>query len=357
MNTPNKRLLFLIGFPFSPIYSILMKLRALFYRIGLFRSEKFEVPVVSIGNLTMGGTGKTPLVIYLAQYCQARNFKPAVISRGYRGKSRSSCNIVSDGKDILLDSELSGDEPSLIARLTSDIVVATGRKRRIPSRRVIEDYGCNLLFLDDGFQHLAVQRDFDLVLFDVITFAGNSRVFPGGDLRESVFSLSRADAFGITGIDSSTEKRAGQLQALLEERHPDIPVYKIYRELSDFKKWQVNQDSTINSTPVTSDNLPSPLLCFCGIANPDRFKTSLEHSGLSVEAFITFPDHYSYQIEDIQQLEEYRLSSGCQGLITTEKDLVKLGPGLFSTAPLYTASLKLVPEAALLSHLDAVLSQ
>lgn len=357
MNLPDKKLLFLLGLPFSPIYASLMKIRALFYRIGLLRSEQFKVPVISVGNLTMGGTGKTPLVIFLAQYYQKRRFKPAVVSRGYRAKSTGVCNIVSDGQQILLTPVLSGDEPALIARATSGVVVATGKKRRRVSRQVIEHYGCDLLILDDGFQHLAVKRDFDLVLFDVITFAGNSRVFPGGDLRESTLALNRADAFAISGIDQSTEARAEQLQALLEQRYPDIPVYRVYRELSGFKRWLKRPNKPIESIPINGKDLPQSLLCFCAIANPQRFQSSLKQAGLIIETVIPFPDHYSYQPADMSQLEATLTATGCHGYITTEKDLVKLSPALFPRAPLYTASLRLIPDQALLNHLESALSQ
>ena len=180
-----KRLGFMLGRPLAPLYSLAMLARAQGYRRGLFASHKMPVPVISVGNLLMGGTGKTPLVQYLAQLLQNEGWKPAIISRGYGGRAKDRVNVVSNGQQVLLDAVQAGDEPLLLAESLPGVPVLTGIVRHLPAREAIA-MGADVLVLDDGFQHLAVQRDVNLVLFNADRLAGNSRVFPGGELREPV---------------------------------------------------------------------------------------------------------------------------------------------------------------------------
>jgi len=191
----SRKNLYLLGRPFSPLYSTVMMLRASLYDRHFFRRYKLEAPVISIGNLTMGGTGKTPVVSHLATFLQGQGYRPAIISRGYGGEAGNRVNVVSDGKTIYLDAKQAGDEPRLLAETLPGIPVLTGIVRVLPCRHAIHAMGCNILLLDDGFQHLAVDRDINIVLFSAATLAGNSRVFPGGDLREPVSALRRADVF------------------------------------------------------------------------------------------------------------------------------------------------------------------
>ena len=178
----NRNFYFGLGRPFSPLYSFAMRVRESWYQKGILNSVSFDVPVISIGNLTMGGTGKTPTVKYLAGLLQERGYRPAIISRGYGGATNERVNIVSDGNAILLDADYVGDEPRMLAEALPDVFVLTGVVRKLPAARAVE-MGADVLILDDGFQHLAIQRDVDLVLFHADTLAGNSRVFPGGNVN------------------------------------------------------------------------------------------------------------------------------------------------------------------------------
>ena len=179
---------FALGRPFSPIYSLAMRLRETLYRRGVLQSFRLSVPVISVGNLTMGGSGKTPMVQYLARLLQRHGFHPAVISRGYGGTANAKVNTVSDGSSVLLDAATAGDEPRFLAETLPGVPVLTGIVRRMPAQRAVE-MGADVLLLDDGFQHLQIVRDVNLVLFNTDRLAGNSRVFPGGDLREPVIAL------------------------------------------------------------------------------------------------------------------------------------------------------------------------
>ncbi|MHB8151111.1 MAG: tetraacyldisaccharide 4'-kinase, partial [Desulfobulbia bacterium] len=167
------------------------------------KSQRLPVPVISIGNLTLGGTGKTPMVRYVTRLLLDRGVRPAIVSRGYGGKAAGRINIVADRTKTLLPPEMAGDEPFMLAEVLPGVPVLTGSQRARVARHAVEAFGANLIVMDDGFQHLALRRDLDLVLFSARTLLGNGRVFPGGELREPLSALGRAHAFVITGVDAS----------------------------------------------------------------------------------------------------------------------------------------------------------
>jgi tetraacyldisaccharide 4'-kinase len=337
----SKSALYLLGRPFSPLYSAAMQLRSSMYARGFFRRYQMEIPVISVGNLTMGGTGKTPVVSYLATFLQEQGYKPAIISRGYGGAAGNKVNVVSDEKAIYLDARQAGDEPLLLAESLPGIPVLTGIVRALPCRHAIHALGRNVLLLDDGFQHLAVERDINLVLFSAESLAGNSRVFPGGDLREPVSALKRADAFLLTNITAANKERAGRFAALLHERFPSQPVF-----FSSYTPGGARLAQTDTTLPLTA--LPSPLYGFCGIARPEAFRRTLIEQGIHLSGFTGLRDHQPYTHRLRQQIEKAAVNSGAQGLITTAKDMVKLNfhSGEFPL-PLYSLQMQSTVDEAL----------
>ncbi len=210
----SRRVLFAMGLVFSPLYALLMRLRAWLYRRNLLlRREQMAVPVISIGNLTMGGTGKTPLVIYVAGLLRGMGLHPAILSRGYGRRVAVSDRVlvVSSGaggeEGPLVGADQAGDEPVLLARLLPDIPVLVAARRVLSGRYAVESMAADCLLLDDGFQHLALARDLDLVLFSARDLPCGARVFPGGPLRESWSALERADALVITGVDDGNRQK------------------------------------------------------------------------------------------------------------------------------------------------------
>jgi tetraacyldisaccharide 4'-kinase len=313
-----------------------MKLRSALYRQGVFRRYKMEVPVISIGNLTMGGTGKTPIVSYLATFLQGQGYRPAIISRGYGGAAGNKVNVVSDGNTIYLDARQAGDEPRLLAETLPGIPVLTGIVRALPCNHAIHTLGCDILLLDDGFQHLAVDRDINLVLFSAESLAGNSRVFPGGDLREPVSALLRCDAFLLTGTTAGNKERADRFAALLQSRFPLKPVF-----FSSYTAAGAKEEEGNTALPLTA--LPTPLYGFCGIARPEAFRQSLIDQGIPLSGFIGLRDHQPYTPRLLRQIQKEALDSGARGIITTAKDMVKLKDQAF---PLPLFSLQM------LTHID-----
>ena len=349
--------LFFLGRPLSPLYGVAMNLRSLLYRRNILSCRRLTVPVISIGNLTMGGTGKTPMVIYLARFLAGQGYKPAVVSRGYRGQSKAPVNIVSDGSAVLMRAEEAGDEPVMIAGRLEGAVIATGKKRYEVGLKAIESHECDLVLLDDGFQHLSLARDLDLVLFDVNHFAGNSRVFPGGELREPVAALSRCDAFVLTGVSEHNTKRTSNCEELLQERFEGKPIFRMSAVYSQFIHYVIFP-SSIKKFVVTPSEIPQNLFGFSGIANADRFYQMVEQQGITLKGTKTFIDHHSYQEDDINDLLRLASRAGANGFITTEKDMVKLSYTHQAPVPFYVPILEYVRndslESFILNNLDKI---
>jgi len=336
--------LYFFGRPLSPLYSTIMKLRESLYIKGIKRRYKLNVPVISVGNLTMGGTGKTPVVALLASILLKKGFKPAIISRGYGGIVKNKVNIVSDGKEVFLDAETAGDEPCFLAKSLPGVPVLTGIVRVLPCRHAIEKFGCNILILDDGFQHLSVKRDLDLVLFSAATLAGNSRVFPGGDLREPVSSLKRCDAFLITGVTDKLKVRSKKFGELLVKRFPDKPVFYTTYQAIDAISLEDNASKEIKS-------LPTPLFGFCGIAQPELFQQTVAAQNISLSGFMPLNDHQLFKQSLISKITAQAQSTNAKGFITTEKDLIKLQKDTFKL-PCFALKMRVEADNDLLAYLD-----
>ena len=320
MSGDGKNVLFTLGRPFSSLYSLAMSLRAFFYRRGILATQRLPVPVISVGNLTMGGTGKTPLVMCVVRHLLEHGRRPAIVSRGYGGKARGRVNVVSNGREKKLDPAMAGDEPWLLADSLPGVPVVTGARRAEVGRYVLEKTSSDIIVLDDGFQHLALHRDLDLVLFNVQSELSTARVFPGGELRESFGALRRAHALIVTGVDYRTERRAHALKRFLRERAPQAPVffgeYLPVCLLSNGKQEVFPSDKAKRLT----------LFGFCGIGNPTSFRETLHKEGYRLGGFRSFRDHHPYSGKDFESLVAAAKACKAQALITTEKDFVKLKP-------------------------------
>lgn len=324
-------MLYILGRPLSPFYSLLMRFRESLYRVGILRVTRMAIPVISVGNLTMGGSGKTPVVQYIARFLQDNGRRPAVISRGYGGSARGRVNLVSDGSQVLLDAPEAGDEPRLLAETLPGVPVLTGRVRKYPAAMAM-DMGADVLVLDDGFQHIALGRTVDLVLFNADFLAGNSRVFPGGDLRESVKSLNRCDGFVMSGVCPRNRERAERFTALLRKHFPDHPVFMAW--YSPASLLYRDFEGKLQTRPLEELN-DMRLFGFSGIAHPENFAQTLAQLGAPPCGFKSFPDHYLYREDDLKDIFQQAREQGANGCITTEKDMVKMAAKGDRPFPLY----------------------
>ncbi len=336
--------LFLLGRPLAPLYSAVMTLRSTLYRNGILASARLPVPVVSVGNLTMGGTGKTPTVALLAEILRQKGFRPAVVSRGYGGTAAEPVNVVSDGEKIFLSVAAAGDEPYMLAANLKGIPVVTGKKRAVACKYVVERFGSDILVLDDGFQHLAVRRDLDIVLFNATTLAGNSRVFPGGELREPIKALNRADAFVLTGICAENRERAASFKQLLERRFPKTPVF--------LQEMAARSIQLAGGERIAIEEVVRPLYAFSGIAHPERFLTSLSGLGLRCIGHSIYKDHAVYRGEELTRLARVAGEHGADALITTQKDMVKL-ENIKLDMPVYALEIEARPAPEFLRFFDS----
>lgn len=316
-------LVYTILLPLGWLYGGLMQLRALMYRIGIFASYRASVPVISIGNLSVGGTGKTPVVDHLIRYCLSLDKRVAVVSRGYASGNESALRIVSAGQGPLLDVAQAGDEPWLLARRNPAACVVVAPRRVMGVRHAIEVLGADVVLLDDGFQHLAVARDFDLVLLDAQRPFGNGKVLPAGLLREPRSALKRGQLFLLTRCP----------EVNLNVPTLPGPVLHCRHEVAD----QV--ESIDGEIRVMADLAHLRGIAFAGIAEPESFFRSLEKRGLNLVQTLCFSDHASYDEQNLFRLIE--AAGSADYFITTEKDSVKLLSAVLPL-PCFQVALRLV---------------
>lgn len=293
-------------------YAWVLRLRAAGYRSGLLRSFRLPCPVISVGNITLGGTGKTPLTALLAAELIGRGRRVAVLSRGYGGSAQGALRIVSDGEKILLTPEESGDEPYLLARKVPGLMVVIGADRYQAGLLALRELKPDLFILDDGFQHMRLHRDLNLLLLDCSRPFGNGQVLPAGFLREPKRGVERADLVLFT--------RCAEALSTPLLPGPAKPVCRSTHRLSGFVPLEGGELRPF------SELKGMRALAFAGIADPKGFFDALEGEGASLVATLAFSDHICYGEPEIAAICRLRTASRSALLITTEKDAVKLAP-------------------------------
>jgi tetraacyldisaccharide 4'-kinase len=287
------------------------------YDRGWLSQRRLPCRVVSIGNLTVGGTGKTPVTIAVTEALLAAGHKVAVLSRGYRRRSRARHVLVSDGHKILVGPGEAGDEPFLIAQRCPQAVVAVGSNRYELGRWVFAQCSIDCVVLDDGFQHRALYRDVDLLLVDATDEHGLRALVPAGRLRESVSAAARATALLITRVDASAD--AQPIVSLIQEA--------IGREVQPVLIRFAPQ-GFVDAHTGTGVSLEAPpgqrVVIFSGIGNAGALRTSVLRQGLIVVDEVVFPDHHAYTTSDVNRVRARAERVGAPMLVTTEKDAVKL---------------------------------
>ena len=299
----------------SWLYCLIINFRNWLYDQKILSAVKLPCPVISVGNITVGGTGKTPCVIMLAKMLQKNGFQPAVLSRGYGGKSVKSVNIVADGHKILLKSKTSGDEALLIAQSLEGVPVITGSQRIVTGRAAINQFGTNILICDDAFQHRKIFRNIDLVLLDSQNQPGNDHILPRGRLREPIAGLRRAGAFVITRTGEWPQ--ANNIIGKLAQAE-NIPIFMSIHKPKDIIKGD-------NSRQWPISELKGKNVCaFCGIAKPESFKNTLLAAGVQVLFFDIFSDHHRYSENQLEKIKKQFIDYRADILITTQKDAIRL---------------------------------
>jgi tetraacyldisaccharide 4'-kinase len=316
-------LLRLALWPLSVLYGEIVRLRAWLYSRGLLRPQRLNRPVISIGNLTVGGTGKTPMVIWFAERFLAEGKRVGILSRGYKGQGGTS------------------DEIELMKfRLGNQPVFGVGPHRFAQGKQL--EANVDLFLLDDGFQHLQLARDADILLIDASQPLARQKMLPTGRLREPISAMARADILVFT----RTETVPGTTAAI--ERFQDFPVFSAATCLRGFRRLGAESPS------LSLEEIGlGPFYVFCGIGNPKAFFRDLQNWKIPVASQCEFPDHHRYDQRDARELEAAAKSAGAKALLTTEKDAQNLVAVTFPDVPVYLAviDLQIVKEEALLSLL------
>lgn len=299
--------------PLSWVYGAGVALRNQAFNQAWLLTKELPCPVISVGNLTVGGTGKTPMVIMLAEKLLGMGIKPGILSRGYRRRSKGTV-VVSDGRRKRLDAALAGDEPALMARRLPKVPVVVDKVRVRGGLYMMKQFKLDVILLDDGFQHRWLHRDLDVVMIDAQRPMHKEKLLPAGRLRESASSLKRADLLVFTRTDdhhptTSLMKRIGS--------STEAPILKSTHKPAE---WMSLQHKIV---PLYSGpDLQNPLL-ISGIASPKDFERSVRSLGVEPAAHLVFPDHMSYNRRILNRIAQVYRDVKADSVITTEKDLVK----------------------------------
>ncbi len=310
-------------------YGNVVRLREIFYQNQILSVKRLPCIVISIGNLTVGGTGKTPMTIYVARLVKRLGYKVAILSRGYRGLSEKTGGIVSDGQTIFMGPDAAGDEPYMMASGLKNIPVIVGKNRYKAGMYAVKELKTEVLVLDDAFQHLKLKRDIDLVLLDNSHPFGNMHLFPRGILREPMSSLSRGDAFLFTRSDSSLDKVEKNALNKLKRYADKKPIYKTYHDPYIYKI--VNGENILlkkkkgDSFSFNFKFLKGrKVFAFSGIAGNTDFRMTLENLKCEIRGFLEFADHHQYSTADFDGIFRLAKNTEADFLITTEKDYVRI---------------------------------
>jgi tetraacyldisaccharide 4'-kinase len=317
--------------PLSVLYGFAVRVRALLYANRWIKQKRLNGAVVSVGNLTVGGTGKTPMVIWLAEKFLSEGRRVAILSRGYRGEKGSSDEI-----EIMK------------ARLGDRVVFGVGKNRFAEGQKLAANRGIDLFLLDDGFQHLALARDVDIVLLDATRQLGEEWLLPSGRMREPLSALSRADIAVFTRVENAPEARAAL------GRLTEFPVFAASTKLLGFRR--LGGDGAVWKKEEIGGG---PFYAFCGIGNPQAFFRDLSGWGLSIAGEMQFRDHHRYAAADVRTLEAAAEFAGAKAFVTTEKDAQNLSGVVLKKLPVFVSaiSLDITPENDFLGAIERILQK
>jgi tetraacyldisaccharide 4'-kinase len=302
----------LLLWPASVLYGDLARLRARLYAKGTLKTKHLNTPVISVGNLTVGGTGKTPMVIFLAEKFLDEGKRVAILTRGYKGAAGTS------------------DEIELMKlRLQDRVMFGVGPDRYARGRQ-LESKGVDIFLLDDGYQHLPLFRDVNILLMDATQPIGRESMLPAGRLREPVSAMDRADLLVITRLEASPSTLA------TIEKLRDYPVFSAVTRLLGFRR--LGQGIALLSLDEIG---AGPFYAFCGIGNPKAFFHDLKNWNIPISQSSEFPDHHRYDQRDVLELEQVALTHGARAFITTEKDTQNLSGVSFAEFPVFIAVIEM----------------
>jgi tetraacyldisaccharide 4'-kinase len=317
----------------SYIFYIIVSTRAFLYKLGLLETDELKCRVICVGNITSGGTGKTPAVQLLAGKMQQQAIKVAILSRGYKGNLGGRLEVVADEQQILRSAAEVGDEPCLLANKLPGIPVVVGKKRWRAGMYAYSRFAPQAIILDDGYQHLQLARQVNIMVIDATNPFGNRHLLPRGTLREPLSALSRAQIFLLTKTNLTEDiaslmdvlKKYNPAAPMLTSIHQPVNVTELGKKKTHSLKWFKGKK----------------VVCFCGIADPASFINTIQGLGAEIAGHLNFPDHYTYTADDLKQLADEAKKMDAEALITTEKDAVRIADFIPPDMPMLTLNIEL----------------
>ena len=320
----------------SLLYGTGVEIRRRLFEWGILKAKTLRSPVISVGNLTVGGTGKTPFVAYLARVLQKLGYQPIILSRGYRGSREKTGGIVSEGSQPLLGPDECGDEPYMLARALPGVPVVVGKDRYQAGRSIEDRHQRAIHLLDDGFQHLALKRNLNLLLIDGTDPFGGGHLLPRGLLREPLQAISRADMIVVTRSHLATDTEG--IELAIRRRHPTVPIAYFYHDAVGLK------DLRTGTPFLLRDLMNQPVIVVTAIGNPVVFLRDLAHYQIRVVEQILFRDHHIFRQSELDRALDRSAQLGARCVITTEKDAVRLNHLQFEEGELMVFQIEARPE-------------
>jgi tetraacyldisaccharide 4'-kinase len=319
----------------SYIYGLGVMIKLFLYHVGLLRQFRLPCLVISLGNITVGGTGKTPTAQKLASLIRDMGYRVAILNRGYRADWQGDIGTVSDGRKLYMTVGEAGDEAYLLAKHVPGAAVVIGKSRSQTGEYAFDKLKADVLILDDGYQHWPFYRDLDIVLIDALNRFGNGYLLPRGTLREPLTNLKRAQAFLLTKVDQSSDGACDSIRSILDKYNQHALVMESVHSPQYFLEIQEWYRGTREKSIPLSQINGKTVLAFCAIGNPSSFEQTIKDMGAVVERGIRYPDHHNYTMLEMQHVMDLAVEQEVNALITTEKDAVKIpSEFIYSDRPL-----------------------
>ena len=313
-----------IFYIFSLVYEQLVNMKLLCYKTGILGKEKLNCYVISLGNITVGGTGKTPTAQRLARDIRDMGYKVVILNRGYRSKWHGEVGIVSDGENLHMDAAEAGDEAYMLAKHLPNVPVLIGAERALTGKYAIEHFGAEVAILDDGYQHWQLVRDMDILLVDAVNVFGNGHLLPRGTLRESMSHISRADVCLITKVDQAEAGAGEYIRETVHKYNANAKIVESIHQPRCFiplAEWVVN----LASEGIGVESISGKqIVAVSAIGNPASFEQTLRDLGAEILESIRYPDHHEYTVKEMRDVLQQADALGAESIVITEKDAVKI---------------------------------
>jgi len=327
---------------FSVVYGWGVRITLYLYKSGVLKQHKLDCKVISLGNITVGGTGKTPTAQRLATIIREMGYRVVILNRGYRAGWTGQVGLVSDGYKSYMTVTEAGDEAYLLAKSLPGIPVVIGKNRILTGQYAVKELKADVIILDDGYQHWQLARDLDIVLIDSLNIFGNSFLLPRGTLREPLANLGRAQAFLLTKVDQSTDGAKDMIHETLARYNDQALVVESIHQPKCFveiEEWYKG----VRITNVALETIRNQkVLALSAIGNPTSFEQTILDIGVAEVSGVRYADHHDYTMSEMQNIMQRAVDEKAYALITTEKDAVKIPAEFIHSErplPLYVLSI------------------